>query len=40
MITGKTLLEDINLFSHDYQKNGKMIYSYFKDKYGKRKHKQ
>ena len=41
MITGKTLLFDYtNLFSfNDYQMNVKIIYKYFKDKYGKRKRK-
>ena len=40
MIAGKTFLNYTNLFSpNDYQKNGKIIYKYFKDKYGKRKRK-
>ena len=40
MIAGKNLLDYTNLFSpNDYQKNGKIIYKYFKDKYGKRKRK-
>ena len=38
MIAGKTLVDCTNLFSpNDYQMNDKMIYKYFKDKYGKRK---
>ena len=37
MIVGKTLLDYTNLFSlNDYQKNGKIIYVYFKDKSHKR----
>ena len=37
-IAGKTLLDYTNLFSpNDYQKNNKMIYKYFKEKYAKRK---
>ena len=37
MLAGKTLLDYTNLFSpNDYKKNGKIIYNYFKDKYGKR----
>ena len=40
MVTGKTLLEYTNLFSpNDYQKNDKIIYNYFKDKYNKGKRK-
>ena len=40
MIAGKQLLDYYNLFSpNDYQKNCKIIYKYFKDKYGKRKRK-
>ena len=40
MIAGKTLLDYANLFSpNDYQKDAKIIYKYFKDKYGKRKRK-
>ena len=36
MIAGKTLLDYTNLFSpNDYKKNDKIIYNYFKDKYGK-----
>ena len=36
MIAGKTLLDYRNLFSlNDYKRNGKIIYKYFKDKYGK-----
>ena len=38
MIAGKTLLDYTNLFSpNDYQKNDAIIYTYLKDKYGKRK---
>ena len=38
MIAGKTLLDYTSLFSpNDYKDNGKIIYKYFKDKYGKRK---
>ena len=37
MIAGKIWLDYINLFSpNDYRKNDKIIYKYFKDKYGKR----
>ena len=37
MLAGKTLLDYTNLFSpNDYKKNGKIIYEYFKDKYGRR----
>ena len=37
MLAGKTLLDYTNLFSlNDKEKNGKIIYKYFKDKYGKR----
>ena len=40
MTLRKTLLHYRNLFSpNDYQKNDKVIYKYFKDKYGKRQHK-
>ena len=40
MIAGKNLLDYTNLFSpNDYQKNDKIIYKYFKDKYGERKRK-
>ena len=40
MIPGKTLLDYTNLFYvNDYQKNDKIIYKYFKEKYGKRKRK-
>ena len=40
MIAGKTLLDYTNLFSpNDYQKNDKIIFKYFKDRYGKQKHK-
>ena len=36
MISGKTLLDYIDLFSPDvYKKNSKTIYNLFKDKYGK-----
>ena len=37
MLSGKTFLDYSNLFSpNDYKKNVKIIYKYFKDKYGKR----
>ena len=37
MLTGKTLLDYINLFSpNDYKKNGKIIQKHFKDKYGRK----
>ena len=37
MLAGKTFLDYTNLFSpNDYKKNDKIIYQYFKDKYGKR----
>ena len=37
MIGGKTLLDYTNLFSpNDYKANDKIIYKYFKDKYGRR----
>ena len=40
MIAEKILLDHTNLFSPDnYQKNVKIIYKYFKYKYGKRKRK-
>ena len=40
MIAEKALLGCTNLFlSNDYQKNDKIIYKYFKENYGKRKHK-
>ena len=40
MIAGKTLLDYTDLlFSNGYQKNDKIIYKSFKEKYGKRKHK-
>ena len=40
MIEGKTLLDYTSLFSpNDYQKDNKIIYTYFQDKYGKRKRK-
>ena len=39
-VAGKTLLDRTYSFSsNDYQKNDKIIYKYFKEKYGKRKHK-
>ena len=37
MIAGKSLIDYTNLFSqNDYEKNGKIIHKYFKDKYGRR----
>ena len=37
MVAGKSLLDYTNLFSpNDYKKNDKIIYKYFKDKYGRR----
>ena len=37
MLAGKTLLDCTNLFSpNDFKKNGKIMYKYFKDKYGRR----
>ena len=37
MLVGKTLLDYTNLFSpNDYEKNEKIIYKYFKDKYVRR----
>ena len=37
MLAGKTWLDYTNLFSpKDYKKNDKIIYKYFKDKYGRR----
>ena len=37
MLAGKTMLDYTNLFSpNNYKKNGKIIYNYFKDKYGRR----
>ena len=37
MLAGKTLLDYTNLFSpSDYKKSDKIIYKYFKDKYGRR----
>ena len=40
MVAEKTLLDDASLFFHnDCQKNKKIIYKYFKDKYGKIKRK-
>ena len=37
IIAVKTLLDYTNLFSpNDYKKSDKIIYEYFKDKYGKR----
>ena len=40
IITGKTLLDYTNLFSPNiYQKNKKIKFKYFRNKYGKRKRK-
>ena len=40
MLSGKALLDYTNLFSpNDYQKNDRIIYEYFQDKYDKRKRK-
>ena len=40
MLAGKTLLDYTNLFSpNDYKKNDKIIYKYFKAKYGRRRRK-
>ena len=37
MLSGKTLLNYTSLFSpNDYKINDKIIYKYFKDKYGRR----
>ena len=37
MLAEKTLLDYTNLFSpNDYKRNDKIIYKYFKDKYGRR----
>ena len=37
MLAGKPLLDYTNLFSsNNYKKNDKIIYKYFKDKYGRR----
>ena len=37
MFSRKTLLDYTNLFSpNDYKKNDKIIYKYFKNKYGRR----
>ena len=37
MLAGKTLLDYTNVFSpNDYKKIDKIIYKYFKDKYGRR----
>ena len=37
MLTGETLSDYTNLFSpNDYKKSGKIIYKYFKGKYGRR----
>ena len=37
MLPGKTLIDHTNLFSpNDYKKNDKIIYKYFKGKYGRR----
>ena len=39
MLVGKTSLDYTILFSpKDYKKKDKIIYKYFKDRYGKRKH--
>ena len=36
MLAGKALLDFTNLFCpNDYEKNHKIIYKYFKDKYGR-----
>ena len=36
MLAGKTLLDYTNLYTANYHKNNeKIIYKYFKDKYGK-----
>ena len=38
MLAGKTFLNDTNLVSpNDYKKNDKIIFKYFKDKYGRRR---
>ena len=40
MLAGTALLDYTNLFSpNDYNKNDKIIYRYFKNKYGKKKKK-
>ena len=37
MLSGETLLDYTNLFSpNDYKKNDKIIYRFFKNKYGRR----
>ena len=37
LLSGKILLDCTNLFSpNDYKKNDKIIYKYFKDKYGRK----
>ena len=37
ILAGKPLLDYTNLFSpNDYKKNDKIMYKYFKDKYGRR----
>ena len=37
MLAGKALLDYTNLFSpNDYERNSKIKYKYFKDKYGRR----
>ena len=37
MLAGKTLLDYTNLFSpNDYNRNDKIIYKYFRSKYGRR----
>ena len=41
MLAGTALLDYTNLFSpNDYNKNDKIIYRYFKNKYGKKKKKK
>ena len=38
MLAGKTLLDYTSLISpNDYKKNDKIIYKYFKDKYGRKR---
>ena len=38
MLSRKTLLDNTNLFCrNDYKKNDKIIYKFFKDKYGRRR---
>ena len=37
MLAGKTFSDYVDLFSpNDYKENDKIIYKYFKDKYGRR----